>query len=234
MPGNAVQLPACDVSRLREIENIFSASLHSPIRRESLALAIENQNYIPKLCDTFRMCEDLDNIESLRLLYQIIKSMFMLNKNALLEILFNERHLKDVVGILEYDPSLPEPKRHRDYLWGTAAFREVIPIKSPELKAKIHQTYRVQYIQDVILPAPSIFEENMLSSLNSFIFFNRVEIVAMIQDDDQFLNDLFVQLRAKDTGVERRRDLTLFLKEFCTFAQTLQPSGPQGREVFFK
>lgn len=50
-----------------------------------------------------------------------------------------------------------------------------------ELAAKIHQTYRVQYIQDVILPVPSVFEENMLSSLSSFVFFNKVEIVSMIQ-----------------------------------------------------
>ena len=50
-----------------------------------------------------------------------------------------------------------------------------------ELETKIHQTYRVQYIQDVILPTPSVFEENMLSSLSSFIFFNKVEIVSMIQ-----------------------------------------------------
>jgi len=60
-------------------------------------------------------------------------------------------------------------------------FKEVIPITNPELLAKIHQTYRVQYIQDVVLPTPSVFEDNMLSTLSSFIFFNKVEIVTLIQ-----------------------------------------------------
>lgn len=60
-------------------------------------------------------------------------------------------------------------------------FKEVIPISNPELLAKIHQTHRVQYIQDVVLPAPSVFEDNMLSSLSSFIFFSKVEIVTLIQ-----------------------------------------------------
>lgn len=127
------------------------------------------------------MCEDLDNIESLHYLYRIFKNLFMLNKNALFEVLFAEENLKDVVGIFEYDPSAPSPRRHREYLWEQAKFKEVIPIASAELKAKIHQTYRVQYIQDIILPAPSIFEENLLSTLSSFIFFNKVEIVSLIQ-----------------------------------------------------
>ena len=29
-------------------------------------------------------------------------------------------------------------------------------------------------MQDVVLPTPSVFEENMLSTLSSFIFFNKV------------------------------------------------------------
>lgn len=60
-------------------------------------------------------------------------------------------------------------------------FKEVILITNSELLNKIHQTHRVQYIQDVVLPTPSVFEDNMLSALSSFIFFNKVEIVTLIQ-----------------------------------------------------
>ena len=65
-------------------------------------------------------------------------------------------------------------KRHREFLKNVSRFKEVIPLSKSDLVAKIHQTYRVQYIQDVILPTPSVFEENMLSTLSSFIFFNKV------------------------------------------------------------
>lgn len=95
--------------------------------------------------------------------------------------LIAEDTIFDVVGCLEYDPSGPAPKRHRQYLKQLAKFKEVIPITNAELLAKIHQTYRVQYIQDVVLPAPSVFEDNMISTLSSFIFFNKVEIVTLIQ-----------------------------------------------------
>ena len=62
-----------------------------------------------------------------------------------------------------------------------AKFHPVLPLSNEALLDKIHQTYRVQYIQDVILPTPSVFDDNLLSALNSFIFFNKCEIVKMIQ-----------------------------------------------------
>lgn len=183
MPDAAppIELPQCDLSKLEEISELFNSVLPSPIRREKLSVAIETENYIKKLIDLFHMCEDLDNIDGLHHLYDIFKSIFLLNKNALFEIMFADDVIFDVVGILEYDSSLPQPAKHREYLQNTSRFKEVIPITNTELRNKIHQTYRVQYIQDVILPTPSVFEENMLSTLSSFIFFNKVEIVTMIQ-----------------------------------------------------
>ena len=85
------------------------------------------------------------------------------------------------MGCLEYDPTSPAPKKHREYLRGQSKFRQVLPIANAELLSKIHQTYRVQYIHDAVVPAPTAFEENMLSTLSSFIFFNKVEIVSLIQ-----------------------------------------------------
>ena len=90
--------------------------------------------------------------------------------------------------------------------------------------SKIHQTYRVQYIQDVVLPTPSVFEENMLSTLSSFIFFNKVDIVSQIQEDEKFLDELFTQLKDEKTDETRQMELVLFLKEFCTFSQVWPPT----------
>lgn len=89
----------------------------------------------------------------------------------------------------------------------------------------------MQYIQDVVLPTPTVYEENMLSTLSSFIFFNKVEIVSLIQEDEKFLSELFAQLTDPQTEDDVRKESVLFLKEFCTFSQTLQP---QSRESFFK
>lgn len=182
-----IELPPCELRRLEELNETIASCLPSPARREKLAVLLESENYIKKLLKIFHMCEDLENLEGLHQLFEIFKNIFMLNKNALFEMMFTDENIFDVIGVLEYDPTSPAPKRHRDFLRNISHFKEVIPISNPELTAKIHQTYRVQYIQDVVLPTPSVFEENMLSTLSSFIFFNKVEIVSMIQVKDIFV-----------------------------------------------
>ncbi|KPP78757.1 serine/threonine-protein phosphatase 4 regulatory subunit 3B-like [Scleropages formosus] len=229
--SHLVDLPPCELAKLEEIADLVTSVLSSPIRREKLALALMSEGYIKKLLQLFQVCEDLDNREGLHHLYEIVRGVLFLNKAALFEVMFSDDCIMDVVGCLEYDPALVQPKRHREFLTKTAKFKEVIPITDSELRQKIHQTYRVQYIQDIILPTPSVFEENFLSTLTSFIFFNKVEIVSMLQEDEKFLTEVFAQLTDEATEEGKRRELVNFFKEFCAFSQTLQP---QNRDAFFK
>ncbi|KAF7252828.1 Serine/threonine-protein phosphatase 4 regulatory subunit 3B [Varanus komodoensis] len=241
--SHLIDLPACELNKLEEIADLVTSVLSSPIRREKLALALENEGYIKKLLQLFQLCENLENTEGLHHLYEIIRGILFLNKATLFEVMFSDECIMDVVGCLEYDPALAQPKRHREFLTKTAKFKEVIPITDSELRQKIHQTYRVQYIQDIILPTPSVFEENFLSTLTSFIFFNKVEIVSMLQfvieeqgkytqcEDEKFLSEVFAQLTDEATDDDKRRELVNFFKEFCAFSQTLQP---QNRDTFFK
>ncbi|XP_069090463.1 serine/threonine-protein phosphatase 4 regulatory subunit 3B isoform X6 [Pleurodeles waltl] len=229
--SHLIDLPTCELDKLEEIADLVTSVLSSPIRREKLALALENEGYIKKLLQLFQTCENLDNSEGLHHLYEIIRGILFLNKATLFEVMFSDECIMDVVGCLEYDPAMAQPKSHREFLTKTAKFKEVIPITDSELRQKIHQTYRVQYIQDIILPTPSVFEENFLSTLTSFIFFNKVEIVSMLQEDEKFLSEVFAQLTDEATDDDKRRELVNFFKEFCAFSQTLQP---QNRDAFFK
>ncbi|XP_078505438.1 serine/threonine-protein phosphatase 4 regulatory subunit 3B isoform X1 [Lissotriton helveticus] len=229
--SHLIDLPTCELDKLEEIADLVTSVLSSPIRREKLALALENEGYIKKLLQLFQTCENLDNSEGLHHLYEIIRGILFLNKATLFEVMFSDECIMDVVGCLEYDPAIAQPKSHREFLTKTAKFKEVIPITDSELRQKIHQTYRVQYIQDIILPTPSVFEENFLSTLTSFIFFNKVEIVSMLQEDEKFLSEVFAQLTDEATDDDKRRELVNFFKEFCAFSQTLQP---QSRDAFFK
>lgn len=151
------------------------------MHRESLSLAMEREGYVPKLLELFHICEDLENTNGLHNLYNIFRTLFLINKASLLNAMFQEENIVSVIGCLEYDPSKPHPTRHRDYLAQVAKHREVVPFNNPQLLHKIHQTYQVMYIQEVILPTPSLFEENMMSALNSFVLFNKAEIINTIQ-----------------------------------------------------
>ncbi|CDW53421.1 serine:threonine protein phosphatase 4 [Trichuris trichiura] len=208
-----IELPPCEITHLKEIHDFITSSFES-----TMTLFFR---YIPKLLDLFHKCEDLEDIESLHILYRTFKSIFYLNKSALMEILFAPERLIDVIGVLEYDPSCQTPKPHRNFLWEQAKFKQVIPISSPELTTKIHQTYRIQYVHDVIFPAPSIFEENMLSFMSTIIVYNKAEIVHLIQEDPMFLKELFAMLTSAETPTEKLVDLAGFLKELVSFSQLL-------------
>lgn len=123
-----IELPPCEIGRLEEISELVSSCLPSPMRREKLAVAIENEGYIKKLLNVFKMCEDLENNEGLHHLFEIFKNIFLLNKNALFELMFAEDTIFDVVGCLEYDPNLSEPKKHREYLKSIANFHQVLSV----------------------------------------------------------------------------------------------------------
>lgn len=128
-------------------------------------------------------------------------------------------------------PEIINRKRHREFLLNGTTFKEVIPFSNQKLVDKIHQTYRVQYLQSSVLPSPSILEENAYASLTNILFFNKVEIVSLIQENEEFQRDLFKQIISNETGLERKRELVLFLREYCIFSQTITP---KQRESFFK
>lgn len=84
----SIELPPCELSRLEEISELIASCLSTPLRKEKLAAAIENDCYIRKLLNLFHMCEDLENAEGLHYLYEVFKNIFLLNKNALFEVMF--------------------------------------------------------------------------------------------------------------------------------------------------
>ena len=176
-----IELPPCEIGKLGAIADAVTHSLQTGIQRQNIALAIEQEGYIPKLLELFHMCEDVENVEGLHLLYDTFKALFLLNQPALLSIMLQEDTIMDVIGCLEWDPSKPEPVKHREYVQSKVTFHEVIPIQSPELVAKIHLLYKVLYIQEVILPTPSVFEENVMAALKSFIQFAKTDIVSGLQ-----------------------------------------------------
>lgn len=228
---NLDELPNCELSKLKQIANLVTTAFNSPVRRGRLALVLENESYIKKLLQLLHTCENVGYTEGLYHLHTIIKRIFFLDKAALLEILFSDECIMNVIGCLEYDPALDQPKKHREFLTQNSNFKEVIPITTCKLTQRIHQTYRVQYIQDILLPTPSVLEENCLSALKTFIFLNKMEIIHMLQSDDKFLPQIFEQLKDKTIDNNRRQELLGFLKEFSAFAQILKP---RSKDTLFR
>lgn len=78
------------------------------------------------------------------------------------------------IGALEYDPEILTQQRHREFLRDVVIFKEVVPIRDASLRGKIHQTYRMGYVKDVILPR--VLDDNAFSMLSSMMLFNNVDV----------------------------------------------------------
>ena len=56
------------------------------------------------------------------------------------------------------------------------------------IQRKIHHTYRLQYLKDVILSR--LLDDSTFNVLNSCIIFNQIDIINHVQQDERFLRDL--------------------------------------------
>ncbi|GFR48535.1 hypothetical protein Agub_g10432 [Astrephomene gubernaculifera] len=205
----------------RNLEEIAKALTHlTPLQRDRVAAQLLKQNYLPALLDLFKQCEDLEDSEGLTHMYAIVRGAIMLNDSGLLEEMLREEHVMDVLGALEYDPDVKQPQKHREFLQSQVQFKEVVPISNPQILAKIHQTYRIQYLKDVILPRS--LDDATYATLSSLALFNNMEVVGALMSDPAFLPQLFQRLQQADTGDVQWHDLVAFLQEFCSLARHLQ------------
>ncbi|GAX85578.1 hypothetical protein CEUSTIGMA_g12993.t1 [Chlamydomonas eustigma] len=221
-----LELPPAEISKLDDIAKALSCT--TPFQRERAAAALMKNGYIASLLDIFRQCEDLEDNASLAHMYRIMKAAIMLNDAALLDELLKEEHVMDVVGTLEYDPEFKTHQKHREFLQRQVQFREVVPISDTAVIAKIHQTYRIQYIKDVILPRS--LDDATYTTLSSIALFNNVEVVTALQSDSSFLSELFLRLAKYTCDDAEWGDLIAFLQEFCGLARHLQQ--PQRLQLF--
>ncbi|XP_057546298.1 uncharacterized protein LOC130825202 isoform X2 [Amaranthus tricolor] len=225
------ELPHVELSTLPLIlKVIFVASFHIYVLQIVLEsgvtdqmrvseLILHDQEFFRKLMNLFRISEDLENLDSLHIIYKIVKGILMLNNPQIFEKVFGDEFIMDVIGCLEYDPDVSHVL-HRDFLKEHVFFKEAIPIKDPMVLSKIHQTYRISYLKDMVLPR--VLDDTTVASLNSIVHTNNGVVVSLLKEDSTFIQELFSRLRSPSTSVESKKNLVYFLNEFCTLSKSLQ------------
>jgi protein phosphatase-4 regulatory subunit 3 len=217
-------LPNPDLGNLHEIENHMRAANSTPGGREAFAKFIFAEKYIPKLIPLVEMAEDLESVSDLHRLCSIMKMLILLNDSQIIEYIVTDAVVLGVVGALEYDPDFPLHKaNHRQYLADESKFKEVVRIEDENIKKKIHYTFRLQYLKDVVLAR--ILDDPTFSVLNSLIFFHQVDIVQHLQANGPFLKELFTIFSPKEQSLQRKKDAVLFIQQCCGIAKSLQANG---------
>lgn len=194
---------------------------NSATGRDALAKYIIHECYIPKLVPLVEEAEDLESLPDLHRLCIIMKTLILLNDTAIIEYAVADEVVHGVVGALEYDPDFPSHKaNHRIWLKDPERYKEVVRIDDDLIRKKIHMTYRLQYLKDVVLAR--ILDDPTFSVLNGLIFFNQVEIVTHLQNNEPFLKELFGIFAEEQADPRRRKDAVLFIQQCCAIAKNLQ------------
>ena len=81
----SIELPPCELSRLENICSLVRDAI-TPNERIALGLTLEKENYIPKLLDLFHVCEDLEDTEGLRQLFDIFRTLIFHNNASLFQV----------------------------------------------------------------------------------------------------------------------------------------------------
>lgn len=201
------------------------------------------------MVNVFKQAEDLESLEDLHAICSLMQTIrklkpeknqdlltfpVLFNDNSIFEYIMQDDIFMPVVGMLEYDPEYPGLKAsYRDFFSDNVRFREVVNIRDPNIRQKIHQTYRLQYLKDVVLAR--MLDDPTFGILNGFIFFNQVDIVNYIHNNEPILNELFEpfippsdkgKTRAVDPNDpavnERKRDLVRFTHHLILAAKQVQ------------
>jgi protein phosphatase-4 regulatory subunit 3 len=221
--GEEVSMPECTTGNLAEIDALISnAPMH---QRENIAQHLLNQDgaYLAKLLSIFEDLEDVEDKDSLLLMFKIFRGVMLLNESNLVEYLFSAEVVLKVAGPFEYDPQQQVGHgNHRDYLSKIVNFKEVVPIKNADIVSRIHQNFRIQYFKDQILRHTSALDDQIFTTLNQLSYFNDMEIVTHLIGDSEYITALFQKLNTKSSS-SSREDASQLLKKLCMMAKGLQP-----------
>lgn len=217
---HSIMLPTPDLANLTEIESAIRLASNGA-SRDALARFIIQTDYVTKLVPLVEIAEDLENLPDLHKLCAIMKTLILLNDHTILDQVVTDELFMGVVGALEYDPDYPTQKaNHRQYLSTASRFREVVKIDDAEVQRKIHYTYRLQYLKDVVLAR--ILDDGTFTALNSLIYFHQLAILQYVQGSGPFLKELFGLFSTTGTDIQKKKDALHFVQQCCNVAKSLQ------------
>ncbi|KDR84068.1 hypothetical protein GALMADRAFT_236708 [Galerina marginata CBS 339.88] len=182
-------LPQPQLGIISEIERAIKSLARTQVVKERICEYIQQEEYIKSLINVMNTAEDLESLENLHALCSLMQTILMLNDHSMYEHILEDDIFFGVVGMLEYDPDFPGHKaNYRDFLHNTAQFHQPIPMRDIAIQRKIHHTYRLQFLKDVVLARA--LDDSTFNVLNSCIIFNQIDIISHIQQDATFLRDV--------------------------------------------
>ncbi|SCU93197.1 LAFA_0F15170g1_1 [Lachancea sp. 'fantastica'] len=226
LPSNELQQ---DEKSLMDALKIFNENMAFEYLRTGTMDFVLKTAYLLTLIRVFENAESKHRLRELLLLSNIIKTLTLYNHRDVLEQMVDDDHIMGIVGILEYDTEFPFSKaNHRDYLLQAGPhFKEVVPLKSEEIKNIIKKTYRLQFLKDVVLVR--FLDDHTFSMISDVILDSQNCIIDFIQTE-HFLQRV-MSLFEIDADMEKKRDGVRMLHQCVQITKNLEHAE---KSKFFK
>ncbi|KAF9057866.1 component of IIS longevity pathway SMK-1-domain-containing protein [Panaeolus papilionaceus] len=181
-------LPTPQLGIISEIERAIKSLARTQLVKERICEYIQQEEYIKSMIEVMHQAEELESLENLHALCSLMQTILMLNDHGMYEHILEDEIFFGVVGMLEYDPDFPGHKaNYREFLHNTAQFHQPILVRDVSIRRKIHHTYRLQFLKDVVLARA--LDDSTFNVLNSCIIFNQLDIINHIQQDGSLLRE---------------------------------------------
>ncbi|XP_010531747.1 PREDICTED: serine/threonine-protein phosphatase 4 regulatory subunit 3A-like [Tarenaya hassleriana] len=119
------ELPAVELPTLPLILKIVTESgIADQMRLTELIL--KDDGFFRRLMNVFKICEDLENVDGLHMIFNIVRGIILLNSSQIFEKIFGDELIMEIIGCLEYDPDVSQSQHHRNFLKEHVVFKEVI------------------------------------------------------------------------------------------------------------
>ncbi|KAI0940291.1 hypothetical protein AcV5_001437 [Taiwanofungus camphoratus] len=182
-------LPQPQLGIMSEIERAIKALARTNAMKERVCEYIQNEEYIKAMIDVMNQAEDLESLDNLHALCSCMQVILMLNDHSLYEHILEDDLFFGVVGMLEYDPEFPTHKaNYREFLHQASRFHQPVPLRDEAIQRKVHHTYRLQFLKDVVLARA--IDDSTVNVLNTCIIFNQIDIINHVQNDPAFLREV--------------------------------------------
>jgi len=225
------------LANLKEVEDALRISSRITFGKDRLADYIQQNNYIEKLLQVFEKAEDLESTEDLYILYNIAKLIISLNDLTLYATITLDKYMIPFCGMLEYDPDFPSVRgRFREHLSQRVNFKKVITIHDEKVQEKIHQSFRMQYLRDVVCARWQ--EDATFSTFTQAIYSNQVDIMNYLSSHMEFLEEILSPLNSNTTDIDQKREILAFVKDLISIAKAVNSNVPNffrslGHHGFF-
>ncbi|KAJ3997780.1 component of IIS longevity pathway SMK-1-domain-containing protein [Lentinula boryana] len=182
-------LPNPHMGMIGEIDKAIKTLARTQPVKEKICEYIQNEDYIKQLIKVLHQAEESESITNLHALCSLMQTILMLNDHGIYDLILEDDYFFHVCGMLEYDPDFPAHKANfREFLLQGTRYHEPVLIRDFSIHRKIHHTYRLQFLKDVVLAR--ILDDSTFNVLNSSIIFNQMDIIQHVQQDNAFLRDI--------------------------------------------